>query len=78
MGHMRPIDALRLGWRVTTRRAAAYQFEVAIAIVYFLLLGPGALVGKLTRARSLELGASPRWHRREPVATTLADLERQF
>lgn len=75
---MRPIDALRYGWRVTARRAAAYQFEIAISFVYFVLLGPGALVGRLTGARSLDLGRAPRWRRREHAPSTLADLERQF
>lgn len=75
---MRPIDAIRAGWRITARRASSYQFEIAISLVYYLLLGPAAIVGRLTGARTLDAGRARGWRKREPVATSVADLERQF
>jgi hypothetical protein len=69
-------------WNEYARRGAAYQAELLLSLVYFVVLGPSALIGRLTGASfQLDLGARPRksyWVERRPVNRTLADMERQF
>ena len=71
---MRRLDALRHGWRVTARRAASYQFEILISLVYYLLLGPGMIASRLTGARPIDPSPRPRWHHRDAGPATVRDL----
>jgi hypothetical protein len=67
-------------WKAYTHRAAGYQTRVLLTLVYALILGPAALLGRLFGARLLDLDASRRstWMVRSDQEKTLAWLRRQF
>jgi Saxitoxin biosynthesis operon protein SxtJ len=69
------------GWNAYAHRAGGYQAQVLLTLVYFLVLGPSALVARLFGNHLLDLDHRPRpsyWIERETEPPTLASLERQF
>lgn len=66
-------------WKAYAHRAASYQTRVVLTVVYVLVLGPGAVLGRLVGAPLLDLDRrSSSWTVRGPQDTTLDDLRRQF
>jgi len=67
-------------WTAYAHRAATYQTRVLLTIVYAIVLGPAALVGRLFGARLLDLsgGRSSTWTVRPAPDKSLAGLRRQF
>lgn len=68
-------------WKAYAHRASGYQTRVLLAVVYWVVLGPGALIGRLFSARLLDLGARPgqsSWLARQPAEATVDALRRQF
>jgi hypothetical protein len=68
-------------WKTCAKRAGGYQTRVLLSVVYLVVLGPGALVGRLFSARLLDLSAGPgksSWVVRGAQEATLAALRRQF
>ena len=68
-------------WKAYAHRAGGYQTRVLLAVVYWVVLGPGALTGRLFSARLLDTSARPgqsSWLAREPTEPTLEALRRQF
>jgi len=69
-------------WQAYAHRAATYQTRVLLTVVYALVLGPAAMVGRAFGARLLDLGSSKsstwvvRPNTREEK--TLGALRRQF
>jgi hypothetical protein len=66
-------------WTAYAHRAAGYQTRVLLTLVYALILGPAALIGRLFGARLLDLSdASSTWITRPTPDKTLESLRRQF
>lgn len=69
-------------WKAYSHRAGGYQTIVLLSLVYFLVLGPSALIARLTGTRLLDLDhRAPRdsyWIKRPAGEKTIASLERQF
>ncbi len=66
-------------WKAYAHRAAGYQTRVLLTIVYVLVLGPSAVLGRLFGARLLDLErTSSSWMVRAPLDRTLDGLRRQF
>jgi hypothetical protein len=68
-------------WKAYSHRAGAYQTQVLLSGVYFLVLGPSALLARALGSHLLDLDRRPRssfWIERRPADKTLAALERQF
>ena len=68
-------------WRAYTHRAAAYQAQVLLSAVYYVVLGPSVLAARLFRARLLDLDRRQRasyWIERKPLDKSISALERQF
>jgi hypothetical protein len=68
-------------WRDYTHRAAGYQAQVLLSLVYYLVLGPSVPIARLTGSRLLDLDRAQKpsyWIEREPLDKTLSALERQF
>ena len=68
-------------WQAYAHRAGGYQTRVLLTVVYWVVLGPGALLGRLFSARLLDLSARPgqsSWLAREPADATVDALRRQF
>jgi hypothetical protein len=68
-------------WKAYAHRASGYQTRVLLAVVYWVVLGPGALIARLFSARLLDLSPRPgesSWLAREPGEPTLEALRRQF
>jgi hypothetical protein len=66
-------------WTAYAHRAASYQTRVLLTLVYVVILGPAALLGRLFGARLLDLsGASSTWNVRPPPDKSLDALRRQF
>ena len=66
-------------WKAYAHRAASYQTHVLLTVVYVLVLGPGAVLGRLVGAPLLDLDdRSSSWTVRGPQDTTLDGLRRQF
>jgi hypothetical protein len=68
-------------WRAYSRRAGGYQANLLLSGVYFLVVGPVALVARVAGTKLLDLDPRPRssyWVERGPAEKTLAALERQF
>lgn len=66
-------------WKAYAHRAASYQSTVLLTIVYALVLGPGALLGRMFGARLLDLQSSgSTWIVRPSGRETLESLKRQF
>jgi hypothetical protein len=67
-------------WTAYAHRAAGYQTQVLLTLVYALVLGPAAFIGRLFGARLLDLtgGRSSTWIERPSTEKSLAALRRQF
>jgi hypothetical protein len=68
-------------WNAYAKRAGGYQAEILLSCVYYLVLGPSALVARLGGVRLLDLSRGERrsyWFERKPSNQTLAELEREF
>ena len=66
-------------WTAYAHRAAGYQTRVLLTLVYAVILGPAALLGRLFGARLLDLnGACSTWVIRPAPDKTLDALRRQF
>jgi hypothetical protein len=68
-------------WKAYSHRASGYQTTLLLSAIYFLVLGPSALVARLFGTKLLDLDSRPRssdWIERKPAEITLAALERQF
>jgi hypothetical protein len=62
-------------WKAFAHRAARFQSNVILTILYFLVLLPLAL---LRRPFANPLAASPVWRERSPVPHDLDSARRQF
>ena len=67
-------------WTAYAHRAASYQTHVLLTLVYVLVLGPAAFIGRILGARLLDLagGESSTWIERPSADKSLAALRRQF
>jgi hypothetical protein len=66
-------------WTAYAHRAASYQTRVLLTLVYVVVLGPAALLGRALGARLLDLsGTSSTLIERPKPDKTLAGLRRQF
>jgi hypothetical protein len=66
-------------WTAYAHRAATYQTRVLLTLVYAVVLGPAALIGRGLGARMLDLsGQTSTWIERPKPDKTLAGLRRQF
>ena len=67
-------------WTAYAHRAATYQTRVLLTLVYAVVLGPAALLGRLFGARLLDLssGTSSSWLVRPSADKSLDALRRQF
>jgi hypothetical protein len=68
-------------WQAYAHRAGGYQTRALLAVVYWVVLGPGALLGRVFSARLLDLSARPgqsSWLAREPAEATVDALRRHF
>lgn len=66
-------------WTAYAHRAATYQTRVLLTLVYAVVLGPAALIGRAVGARMLDLsGRASTWIERPKPDKTLAGLRRQF
>ena len=68
-------------WKAYAERAGGYQAQVLLSLVYFLVLGPSALIGRLAGAKLLDLDRRPRasyWIERPKPDPSLKAMERQF
>jgi hypothetical protein len=63
-------------WKAYAHRAATYQSQVLLTIVYFVILSPCAFF----RAKLMDLsdGEASTWIQRTPAEKNLAALRRQF
>jgi len=68
-------------WKAYSHRAASYQGNLLLSIIYFVILGPCITLARLFGARLLDLSTRSRtshWIARRPTEKTLAGMERQF
>jgi hypothetical protein len=67
-------------WKAYAHRAASYQTRVLLMLVYVVVLGPAALMGRAfgTRLLDLDAGPSSTWTVRSNQDKTLEALQRQF
>lgn len=75
-----PTGALRTfarAWRIYSRRAARYQAELLLSLIYFLVLGPAAIAMRAAGRHLMDRGG-PGWSARDPGPRTLEAHKRQF
>jgi hypothetical protein len=67
-------------WKAYAHRAATYQSGVLLNLVYFVILGPFAGLGRLFGATLMDVSpnAGSTWLQRPRSEDTLAALRRQF
>jgi hypothetical protein len=66
-------------WTAYAHRAASYQTRVLLTLVYLVVLGPAALIGRRFGARLLDTSdTGSTWIERPGPEKTLAGLRRQF
>lgn len=68
-------------WKAYARCAADYQSAVLLSLVYYLAVGLGALLARITRAELLDTRQESRpsyWRPRRPLGHAVKRLERQF
>jgi hypothetical protein len=66
-------------WTAYAHRAASYQTRVLLTVVYAVILGPAALIGRLFGTRLLDLGSDgSTWIQRSASDNSVAGLRRQF
>ncbi|MBV9582913.1 MAG: hypothetical protein JO057_30380 [Chloroflexi bacterium] len=67
-------------WTAYAHRAGSYQTRVLLVLVYAIVLGPAALLGRAFGSRLLDLEAGHRstWLVRTQETPTLDALRRQF
>jgi hypothetical protein len=67
-------------WKGYAHRAATYQTRVLLNLVYFVILGPFAGLGRLFGAKLMDVSpnAGTTWLERARSENTLPALRRQF
>ena len=67
-------------WKAYAHRAATYQTAVLLTLVYFVILGPFATLGRLFGAKLMDLSPTggSTWTVRPDPDKTLSGLHRQF
>ncbi|HEY2595565.1 MAG TPA: hypothetical protein VGK33_16860 [Chloroflexota bacterium] len=67
-------------WKAYAHRAGAYQTRVLLTLVYLIVLGPAAFVGRLFGAHLMDLSATggSTWLERPAADKSLAAQRRQF
>ncbi|HEV7566623.1 MAG TPA: hypothetical protein VGO31_11755 [Microbacteriaceae bacterium] len=67
-------------WQAYAKRAGQYQTRTLLAIVYVIVVGPIALVARLTGAKLLDQGrdSSGGWLTRSARDHSLGAMRRQF
>ena len=67
-------------WKAYAHRAATYQTRVLLTLVYFVILGPFALIGRLFGAKLMDLShtGGSTWIARPDSDKSLSALRRQF
>jgi hypothetical protein len=67
-------------WKGYAHRAGAYQTRVLLTLVYVIVLGPAAFVGRLFGAQLMDLSATggSTWLERPAADKSLAAQRRQF
>jgi hypothetical protein len=67
-------------WKAYAHRAGTYQSRVLLNLVYFVILGPFAGIGRLFGARLMDLSHAPgsTWLERPAADRSLNELRRQF
>jgi len=67
-------------WKAYAHRAATYQTQVLLTLVYLVILGPFAMVGRLFGAKLMDLShrRGSTWLERPKPEKGIAALRRQF
>ena len=67
-------------WKEYAHRAATYQTQVLLTLVYFVILGPFAFLGRLFGAKLMDLSSKggSTWIVRPDAEKTVSALRRQF
>jgi hypothetical protein len=67
-------------WKAYAHRATTYQSHILLTVVYLLVLGPAALIGRAFGSRLMDVDSGPRsaWLVRPRPEKDLAALRRQF
>jgi hypothetical protein len=67
-------------WKAYAHRAATYQTRILLTLVYAVILGPCAIMGRLFGSRLMDLSSGPKstWLPRPAADKSLAALRRQF
>jgi hypothetical protein len=68
-------------WKAYAQRAGSYQTRTLLTLVYLIVLGPFASLGRLFGARLLDLkstSSASSWMVRATPSKTLESLRRQF
>ena len=67
-------------WKAYAHRAATYQTEVLLTLVYLVILGPFALLGRLFGAKLMDLSheGGSTWLTRPAPDKSVESLRRQF
>lgn len=67
-------------WSAYSHRAATYQTRVLLTLVYMVILGPAALLGRGFGTRLMDMDSGPKstWLTRAKPDKTLVALRRQF
>ena len=67
-------------WKAYALRAATYQTHVLLTLVYFVILGPFAFIGRVFGAKLMDLShdAGSTWLKRPKPEHSLIELRRQF
>jgi hypothetical protein len=67
-------------WKAYAHRAATYQTKVLLTVVYFVILGPFAFIGRIFGAKLMDLShtGGSTWMVRPDSDKSLSALRRQF
>jgi hypothetical protein len=68
-------------WKAYSHRAGGYQAQVLLSLVYFVILGPSAIIARAFGNHLLDLDTRQRasyWLQREPFEATERAMQRPF
>ena len=68
-------------WKAYTHRASAYQSAILLSLIYYLVLGPSAILAQLTGKQLLPQVGRPAtsfWMPRLAADKSIASLQRPF